>query len=142
MARFVFLMSFFCFSAVMGLCFTGCMVGPGFHRPAATVSKSWTEAGDTRVKAGFADERSWWKVFGDPVLDGLIDRAYRENLSLRVAGVRVLEARAQLGIATGEFYPQTQQAVGSLQYNRGSEHAVVSLPPFHYSQSQIGLNAF
>ena len=35
--------------------------------------------------------------------------------------MRVLEARAQLGIAVGGLFPQTQQAFGSLQYNRTSE---------------------
>ncbi|HSR10513.1 MAG TPA: TolC family protein, partial [Thermodesulfobacteriota bacterium] len=65
--------------------------------------------------------RDWWHTFNDPVLNELVERAHRGNLSLRIAAVRVLEARAQLGIAIGRFYPQTQQAVGSLQYNRISQ---------------------
>ena len=36
---------------------------------------------------------------------GLIAAASRQNLSLRVAGLRILEARAQLGIAVGESLP-------------------------------------
>jgi outer membrane protein TolC len=47
-------------------------------------------------------------VFNDPVLLRLIELAYEQNLTLRTAGVRVLEARAQLGIAIGEIYPQQQ----------------------------------
>jgi NodT family efflux transporter outer membrane factor (OMF) lipoprotein len=128
-------------SAGMSMVLTGCMVGPDFHRPGAAVSKDWMEARDTRVKSVSADYRTWWKAFNDPALDRLIDHAYRENLSLRIAGVRVLEARAQLGIAVGELYPQTQQAAGSWQYNRESEHGLLAQPPFHYSQSQIGVNA-
>jgi outer membrane protein TolC len=86
-----------------------------------TVSGTWEDADDWRVKAESAEYRNWWRAFNDPVLDRLIDRSYRENLSLRIAGVRVLEARAQLGIAVGGLYPQSQQASGSLQYNRISE---------------------
>ncbi|HWT77693.1 MAG TPA: efflux transporter outer membrane subunit, partial [Candidatus Methylomirabilis sp.] len=119
-------------------------VGPDFIRPEAAVSPGWVDAGDQRVDKGPVDFRDWWRVFNDPVLDRLIDRAYRENLSLRIAGVRVLEARAQLGIAVGEFYPQTQQASGSLQYNRVSERSVASLAgltKFTYAQDQIGVGA-
>ncbi len=118
----------------------GCMkVGPNFQRPEVSISRNWMEAGDERVKSESADYRNWWKTFKDPVLDRLIDKAYRENLSIRIAGVRVLEARAQLGIAVGEFYPQTQQASGSLQYNRPSAGGAFPFPEYH--ESQIGANA-
>jgi NodT family efflux transporter outer membrane factor (OMF) lipoprotein len=49
-------------------------------------------------------------VFNDPTLDTLIQSAYNQNLTLQIAGLRVLEARAVLGVATGNLYPQTQQA--------------------------------
>jgi NodT family efflux transporter outer membrane factor (OMF) lipoprotein len=62
----------------------------------------------------------WWAVFGDPVLDRLIRVAYEQNLSLVSAGTRVLQARAELGVAIGEFYPQLQQGKGSIIYDRPS----------------------
>ena len=68
----------------------GCMAGPNFVRPQATVSPDWLEAGDPRVKTEPLEYTGWWRLFDDPVLDRLIDRAYRENLSLQIAGVRVL----------------------------------------------------
>ncbi len=121
---------------------SGCIkVGPDFHRPESAVSPDWIEAGDERVLNGPADYREWWKVFNDPVLDGLIDRAYRENLTLRIAGIRILEARAQLGIAIGRIFPQNQQASGSVERIRTSESSPQALPPFVYSQDQIGVNA-
>jgi NodT family efflux transporter outer membrane factor (OMF) lipoprotein len=120
----------------------GCTkVGPDFHRPQVRVSENWMDVGDNRVKSESADYRNWWKSFNDPALDRLIDKAYRDNLPLRIAGVRVLEARAQLGIAVGEFYPQTQQGTGSLNYVRLSEQAAQAFPPFQYYLSQIGANA-
>jgi NodT family efflux transporter outer membrane factor (OMF) lipoprotein len=123
----------------------GCAkVGPDFLRPEATVSPDWMEVEDARVKRGSeAEYRDWWQVFDDPVLNGLIDQAYRENLPLRIAGLRVLEARAQLGIAVGELYPQSQQAFGSLEYNWTSARAPQSV--FNQNlkswQSEIGLSA-
>jgi NodT family efflux transporter outer membrane factor (OMF) lipoprotein len=124
------------------LAFAGCMVGPNFHRPKTSVSANWLDSGDPRVRTGSATYRDWWKAFEDPALDRLIAMAYQENLTLRQAGVRVLQARAQLGIAIGEFYPQTQQAIGSIQYNRTSDRAAVGAGfggvGFAFWQSQIG----
>jgi NodT family efflux transporter outer membrane factor (OMF) lipoprotein len=128
----------------------GCTkVGPDYVRPETSVAGDWLEAGDPRLKADPAEFREWWKVFKDPALDVLIDTAYRENLDVRRAGVRVLEARAQLGVATGEFYPQTQQVSGSVERIRQSagtpiSGASVSAPKFggvNYWQSQLGLTA-
>jgi len=123
---------------------SGCVkVGPEFSRPPVTVSPSWQDAGDPRVKTGPVEYKNWWQAFNDPGLNRLIDRAYRENLSLRIAGVRVLEARAQLGIAIGGLFPQTQQASGFLQYNRISENSPLAgaFSRFTYSQDQVGINA-
>ncbi|MBF0505878.1 MAG: efflux transporter outer membrane subunit [Nitrospirae bacterium] len=121
---------------------SGCFkVGPDFHRPESVVSPGWIDAGDERVRNGPTDYREWWKAFNDPVLGRLIERAYRENLTLKIAGIRVLEARAQLGIAIGRIFPQSQQASGSVERIRTSQSADQAVPPFIYSQDQIGLNA-
>ncbi len=132
------------------LLFSGCtMVGPDFLRPSTKLSLQWLEAGDARVKTGPTSCRDWWKAFNDPVLEELIQTAYRQNLSLRAAGVRVFEARAQVGIAVGQFFPQSQQMLGSQNYNRNSERSS-SAPQsdqlglgvgFDYNQAQIGLSA-
>ncbi|MGA2517963.1 MAG: efflux transporter outer membrane subunit [Thermodesulfobacteriota bacterium] len=122
---------------------SGCIkVGPNFLRPKVAVLPNWLDAGDQRVKTEPADYRNWWQAFNDAVLDRLIDRAYRENLSLRIAGVRVLEARAQLGIAVGGLFPQTQQAFGFLQYNRTSERSPNFIPSLlNYRESELGFQA-
>ncbi|MGO9015744.1 MAG: efflux transporter outer membrane subunit [Dissulfurispiraceae bacterium] len=119
---------------------SGCIkVGPDFQRPDSLVSPDWIESGDERLRKRSVEYREWWKVFNDPFLDRLIDRAYRENLTLRIAGIRILEARAQLGIAIGNIFPQTQQASGSVERIRTSESSPQAIPV--YSQDQIGVNA-
>jgi NodT family efflux transporter outer membrane factor (OMF) lipoprotein len=126
------------------LAFAGCMVGPDYQRPNVSVSPKWGETGDQRVSTESTTYRDWWKAFNDPALDRLIARAYRDNLSLQQAGVRVLQARAQLGIAVGEIFPQTQQAVGAVQYFRTSDRASTAAAfngSFSYWQSQIGAQA-
>lgn len=88
---------------------TGCMVGPDYVPPEATVADAWLESSDPRLSTAASDHAAWWKSFEDPVLDGLVQRAYEQNLDLLEAGLRVLQARAQLGIAVGEMFPQVQQ---------------------------------
>ena len=97
-----------------------CLVGPDFSAPSAPIADNWIEAKNPSVETRNQEYRDWWKVFHDPVLDRLIQTAYNQNLSLVSAGTRVLEARAQLGVAIGEFYPQLQQGKGSIIYDRPS----------------------
>jgi NodT family efflux transporter outer membrane factor (OMF) lipoprotein len=128
---------------------TGCtMIGPDFLRPSTKLSSEWLEANDPRIETAPATYREWWKAFDDPVLEHLIQTAYQQNLSLRIAGVRVFEARAQLGIAVGEFFPQAQQASGLTNYNRFSETSPSTPQPgqdtgvgFSYMQAQLGLGS-
>jgi NodT family efflux transporter outer membrane factor (OMF) lipoprotein len=126
------------------LSLSGCVkVGPDFVRPDSSVSSNWLDAGDGRITNQPADYRMWWRAFNDPVLDRLIDTAYRQNLSLRIAGVRVLEARAQLGVSVGSLYPQTQQGFGSYYYERVSQAGLFSgsLVDPRYQQAELGLTA-
>jgi NodT family efflux transporter outer membrane factor (OMF) lipoprotein len=99
----------------------GFKVGPNYGKPPAPVAKEWIDADDQRVRKQSDDLSQWWTVFKDPVLDSLICYAYRQNLSLRVAGMRVLEARAQLAIDTGSLLPQTQTSTGDFKWNGLSE---------------------
>ena len=96
---------------------SGCTaLGPDYEIPEAPVSQEheWIDIDAPRVDNGSADLARWWTVFEDPVLDSLVEMAYEQNLTLRIAGLRILEARANLGIATGSKYPQTQQINGGV----------------------------
>ncbi|MGC1719392.1 MAG: efflux transporter outer membrane subunit [Isosphaeraceae bacterium] len=90
----------------------GFKVGPNYCRPPAPAAENWIDAADVRVRNENDDLRRWWTVFNDPVLNALVCDAYLQNLTLRQAGCRVLQARAQQAIAVGNFFPQTQQATG------------------------------
>ena len=102
---------------------SGCMVGPDFVKPDAQVEEGWLQQHNQKIKSEPADLSEWWSVFSDPVLDNLIEIASRQNLDLQNAGLRILEARAQLGIAIGSQYPQTQQIGGEATANQLSENA-------------------
>jgi NodT family efflux transporter outer membrane factor (OMF) lipoprotein len=121
---------------------TGCAVGPDYVKPSAPESPGWIERGDPRIKSEPTDLSAWWTVFQDPVLDALIGLAYAQNLDLRIAGIRILEARARLGIAVGSRYPQLQQARGSAARQESSENAANTLnPDLSYWDYQVGFDA-
>jgi len=109
------------------LLLSGCTkVGPDFVRPDAPIAEQWTEAGELQLDATQVDHADWWKAFDDPVLDRLVDEAYKQNLTLQIAGLRILEARAQLGIAVGSAWPQQQQATMGATYNSPSDNTAGS----------------
>jgi NodT family efflux transporter outer membrane factor (OMF) lipoprotein len=117
------------------------MVGPNFARPQASVAEGWIEDGDEAVDVSRATYEDWWQVFDDPVLSRLVDTAYRQNLTLRMAGVRVLEARARLGLAIGELYPQQQELTGETTYNKIPIAVPYDLINDTYWQSALGAQA-
>ena len=89
----------------------GFKVGPNYDRPPAPVAADWIQANDPSVQRQHLQD--WWQVFADPTLDALIVTAYEQNPTLRIAGTRVLQARAGQAIAVGNIFPQTQQATAS-----------------------------
>jgi len=106
------------------LIMTGCKtVGPDFEKPEVNVADTWLEANNEIVDTTTSAYQDWWAVFEDPALSKLIDTVYQQNLSLQVAGLRVMEARAQLGIASGLKYPQSQSVFGGYAYSRSSINA-------------------
>jgi NodT family efflux transporter outer membrane factor (OMF) lipoprotein len=107
---------------------SGCMVGPDYKSPPAPVAAKFLEANQPSVETRRQEYETWWRVFHDPVLDRLIDIAYHQNLTLVAAGTQVLEARAQLGVAIGEFYPQVQQGNGSVTYTQPSHADTTQFP--------------
>ena len=121
----------------------GFKVGPNYGTPPAPVAEHWIDANDVRVREASNDLSRWWTVFNDPVLNSLIDCAYQQNLSLRDAGFRVLQARAQLAITQGNLFPQNQAMSGS--YVRSERSLNPPTPAFlgdsrFSSQWSLGFN--
>ncbi|HYV65075.1 MAG TPA: efflux transporter outer membrane subunit [Myxococcales bacterium] len=124
------------------LALTGCAAGPRYVKPPAPLNAGWAEKDDARLTTQALPDTAWWRAFGDETLDRLIQLAYHQNLPLRVAGVRIMEARAQLGIAVGRQYPQVQAAFGSATAIQISEHQA-NIPGFdrNFWDYQVGFDA-
>lgn len=100
---------------------SGCPITPKFVKPAAPLNAAWSAQNDARLAKSAVDV-AWWRAFQDPALDRLVDIAHQQNLPLQLAGLRILEARAQLGIAIGQQYPSNPGAVGTVQLSGLSDH--------------------
>ncbi|WP_256354669.1 efflux transporter outer membrane subunit [Variovorax sp. dw_308] len=123
-------------AAMLGGCTT---VGPDFERPVVPWLSGWSggslgtlaaDPGRAR-RPGNGAMQAWWGNFNDPVLDRLVAEAQRVNPGVRIAGMRIMEARAQLGIADSTRYPQVQQASGELlgvgeQRSSGRDNSALS----------------
>jgi NodT family efflux transporter outer membrane factor (OMF) lipoprotein len=120
----------------------GFKVGPNYKRPPAPVAEHWIDANDVRVHGKEGDDSNWWTVFNDPTLNDLVQLAYGQNLTLREAGFRVLQNRAMLAVAVGNFFPQSQTTSGS--YSRTNLSREVAnhqeLPTSNYSTWGYGFN--
>jgi NodT family efflux transporter outer membrane factor (OMF) lipoprotein len=104
------------------------------------VAEHWIDAADIRAREG-EDLSRWWTVFNDATLNRLVAMAYRQNLSLREAGFRVLEARAQKAIAVGELFPQQQDASGSYaRQARSTTSSLFPLPKPFFDQWNMGFS--
>src|SRR4051794_32711637 len=119
----------------------GCKVGPNYARPAAPVESAWIDYANPHVKSQCQPPESWWTLFNDSALNSLIQTAHQQNLTLRQAGARILEARAQLGIARGELFPQSQNVFA--QYSRNKLSNKIANPPAAqwFSQWDVGATA-
>ena len=125
----------------------GFQVGPEYLKPAAAVEKDWIDSYDKRLLQELPRDPRWWTVFHDPTLTDLIDQSYQQNIPLREAGMRVVEARAQLGITVGALFPQQQSYYGDYRRTQISRRAVNSRPllnlgiPRTYDHSGTGFDA-
>jgi NodT family efflux transporter outer membrane factor (OMF) lipoprotein len=125
-------------------------VGPDFEKPEAPVAEGWLETAAERLSTSEVDQREWWKNFNDPALEALIQYAYENNPTLEIAGLRVYEGRANLGIASGLKYPQFQQLRAGVERVELSENAepISNLPQAvidgsdtSFTNYRVGFNA-
>ena len=90
--------------AAAALSAAACSFAPAYQRPDAGVPKEFRLA--TPGEAASIADLPWWEIFKDPTLQNLIREALTANQDLALAAARVDEARAIVGVARADFYPQ------------------------------------
>jgi NodT family efflux transporter outer membrane factor (OMF) lipoprotein len=115
-------------------------VGPDFEEPTVELSPAWVEA-DERFRVSGEELVEWWRVLDDPVLDRLVEMARESNNDIKIAGLRVLEAQAQLGVAIGGKYPQQQVLAADASRIQASEsNANTVAGDLDFEQYNLGLS--
>lgn len=99
----------------------GCRVGPDYKAPETTVPDAWSQQLTEGLTQGQANLQTWWLALNDPILNRLLEEAAVGNLDLQTAVSRIRQARSQLGIATGQYYPEID-AAGFYSRERVSEN--------------------
>ncbi len=99
------------------LLFGACTVlGPDYQTPQVQEMANWHSASGGQQAASATDYRQWWNQLNDRVLNSLVEEALLKNPDVRIAGLRILEAQAQLGIAESLLSPQA--TVGTAEWLR------------------------
>jgi multidrug efflux system outer membrane protein len=92
----------------------GCTMVPKYERPKASVSESWPNNSNRTNAANTATaDIEWREFFDDPRLRHLIGLALQNNRDLRIAALRVEQARAQYRIERAGLYPGVQGNAGA-----------------------------
>ena len=104
---------------------TGCSVGPVYEPPETEVPCEWQNEMPESFETSSTETLVWWQRLQDDVLNELIETAAEQNLDLRIAAIRVLQARAEANGKKGDLYPRVD---GSLNYGhvRYSKDALVA----------------
>lgn len=105
-----------------GLLATSCAVGPGYTRPAVETPAAFKEASGEWLPAQPRDavpKGEWWKIFDDPVLDGLMAQVSASNQDLRAAEARYAQARAAVRSARAALLPSLGASGSALRARRG-----------------------
>src|SRR5712672_3995768 len=119
----------------------GCTVGPNYKKPAANVPGTYRglaeeEAGKT--EPGSLGDQKWWEVFQDEQLRSLIRTSLQQNYDVRIAGARILQAQAQLGITRADQFPSVGAGAG-ISDSRSPKGKF--FPAFEGSTGQVNVSA-
>ena len=89
------------------LALAACAVGPDYRRPDMQAPESYKETGEWKVAEprDQAPRGKWWQAFGDPVLDGLMEKVDVSNQTLKSAEARYRQAQAAVTTARAGFFP-------------------------------------
>lgn len=98
----------------------GCVsLAPEYQRPAAPVPQQFSLSRNGLMPAAQNYQDSGWRnFFADPQVTRLIAEALSNNRDLRMAALKVEEARAQFNVTNADRYPQLNASSG-ITYSGG-----------------------
>jgi NodT family efflux transporter outer membrane factor (OMF) lipoprotein len=112
----------------------GCMsVSSDYSRPPVKTSDQFTSSSDTQITAAIdrstdqkIDPVKWWKNFGDPTLNSLLQKVKSQNLSLQQSALRVYQYQSLLGISNSQLMPTVNLSGSSVSSTNSSLQEVTN----------------
>ena len=124
--------------AAIAAALTGCAAEPAYERPAAELPATFRDVPAQGLKA---PAERWWTLYGDPVLDRLVDEALAHNQNLELAAARVAEARALTRVADAGLWPSVD---GAFQRDRSHSSSRTAAPfrdgPIEFNNYRAQIN--
>ncbi|MEG3175079.1 efflux transporter outer membrane subunit [Sphingomonas sp. RB3P16] len=114
-------------TSLSALALSACAAGPNYVAPLPPPTAAAPFVTTNAATVASDADLNWWRMYRDPVLDGLVADALAANTDLRVAVARLDTARASLRGAKTDREPQVN-AGASGNYARASQ--LQSLPGF------------
>jgi NodT family efflux transporter outer membrane factor (OMF) lipoprotein len=130
-----------CLFLLAGL--AGCMVGPDYREPVSVLPNRWQAGKDAPADLKPVDPetlKTWWKSFGDPRLDRLMNQALSGNLDLKMALARIDQARAQRRGTRAELFPQVAASANAGRFDNPLPGIVPTSTRFNLFE--LGFDAF
>jgi hypothetical protein len=98
------------------LALASCAVGPDYHPPNPLLPHSFlTGSVDGAMRnpnSNALETARWWRIFSDPELDSLVERAIASNPNLEMALDRLEQARSQEAVVIGTALPVAEGSAG------------------------------
>lgn len=97
------------------LLLAGCSMAPAYHRPAIDLTSGFKEAPGwaPAAPADDAAKGQWWRLFQDPVLDGLEAKVAVTNQNVLAAAAAYRQARATVSEARAALFPTVDLSGGA-----------------------------
>ncbi|BBB10820.1 RND-family efflux transporter [Sphingopyxis sp. FD7] len=129
-------------TAASALALAACAVGPDYKAPQSASAPSATGpfvAANSPAMSLDPVAADWWRLYDDPVLDGLVVDALASNTDVRVAVASIARARAALRGARADRLPQGQIGAGA-NYGRSPEGQRLPGAPQEDWAVDVGIN--
>lgn len=102
------------------LALAACATGPDYAPPKTPAAAAAPFVSTSAAVSTAPADAEWWRLYRDPVLDGLIADALAANTDVRAAVARIARARAVLREVRNDRTPQANVGA-SAQYQRFSQ---------------------
>jgi len=98
----------------LALAMAGCStLRTPYERPAAELPAAWSTTPAASTSAAAAPADRWWRAFGAPTLDALVDAAFARNNDLAAAALDLRRAQLQAGLVEAAGRPSVSGSVSA-----------------------------